>query len=89
MRPDNGGDLHIYPDYPLKDSFIHYVRKYASGYRPAFFSETGMSSIFNVIEETKHYEQYGCREDLEDYLLIKSQADKLEQDWYRLGLALS
>jgi len=82
----NLGDLHDYPDYPLRDSFINGVRNYASGYKPAFFSETGMSSIFNVIEEAKHYEQYGYRSDLVDYVLIKNQADKLETDWERLGL---
>ena len=83
---DNCGDLHIYPRYPLSDDFINYVRNYSKDYKPAFFSESGMSSIFNVIEEAKHYEQYGYRADLDDYLWIKSQADKLEKDWQRLGL---
>ncbi|MBR2950718.1 MAG: hypothetical protein IKC46_12810 [Lachnospiraceae bacterium] len=86
MGIDSGGDLHIYPEYPLKDSYISYVRNYAKGYKPAYFSETGMSSIFNVIEEAKHYEQYGYRKDLEDYVLIKNQAQQLELDWERLGL---
>ena len=81
-----GGDLHMYPNYPLSDSFIQAVRTYAKDYRPAFFSETGMSSVFNVAEEAKHYEQYGYRTDLEDYVWIKSQADKLNKDWARLGL---
>ena len=83
---DGGGDLHIYPEYPLNNYYINYVRNYAKGCRPAFFSESGMSSIFNVIEEAKHYEQYGCRNDLEDYVWIKSQAEKLENDWEKLGL---
>ena len=83
---DGGGDLHIYPRYPLDKSFENYVRNYAKGYIPAFFSETGMSGLFNVIEESKHFEQYGYSENLEDYKWIKSQSDKLERDWERLGL---
>ena len=83
---DNCGDLHIYPTYPFTDAYKNYLRNYAKDYLPAFFSESGMSGLLNVIEEAKHYEQHGFREDLEDYKWIKSQADKLECDWQRLNL---
>ncbi len=83
---ENGGDLHFYPAFPFNQSDMDYIRNYCKDYKPAFFSESGMGPLFNVAEEAKHYEQYGYRKDLEDYVWIKDQADRLEMDWQRLGL---
>lgn len=84
---ENLGDMHFYPRFPFCEEDFNYIRNYCKDLKPAFFSESGMGPLFNVIEEAKHYEQYGYRSDLEDYAWIKSQADKLEEDWHRLELS--
>ena len=86
MHIDGAGDFHCYPQYPFEERFYTYMRNYAKDYLPAFISECGMGPSFNVIEEAKHFEQYGCRRDLDDYMWIKDQANRLEADWKRLGL---
>ncbi len=83
---EKSGDMHFYPSFPFNKGDFDYIRSYCRDYRPAFFSESGMGPLFNVTEEAKHYEQYGYRRDLEDYRWIKSQSEKLEEDWQRLGL---
>lgn len=83
---DQVGDMHFYPPFPLHDEWRDYFRNYAKDHKPAFFSETGYGSLFNVLEEAAHFEQYGFRRDLEDYTWIKKQAETLTGDWYRLGL---
>ena len=43
-------------------------------------------SLMNVIGETRHFEQAGARPDLKDFAFLRSQAERLEADWCRLGM---
>ena len=80
------GDYHVYPTFPIKKEAAERIRNYAKDVLPAFISESGMGPLFNVIEETKHFQQYGCRPDLEDYSWLAAQSRSLEADWKRFGL---
>lgn len=80
------GDYHYYPDFPMTEKDVALLRNYAKDYLPAFISESGIGPSFNVIEESKHFQQYGCREDLEDFSWLKAQSDALAEDWKRLGM---
>lgn len=81
------GDYHAYPQFPLSEETAKRLRGYCADALPAFLSESGISSLFNVIEEYKQFRQHGCREDLEDFRFIAGQAEQLEADWKRLGLS--
>ena len=89
---DNGlsvpdiGDYHYYPQFPMREKDINLIRNYAKNDLPAFISESGIGPLFNVIEETKHFQQYGCRKDLEDYSWLAEQSNGLEADWKKFGL---
>lgn len=81
------GDTHVYGDVPFDSKFIKTIRSLGSNTPlPVFLSETGVGSLFNVIDEYKHFVQNGCREDLEDASWLKYQSDRLEQDWKRFNL---
>lgn len=80
------GDYHFYPDYPLGEKDVKVIREYSKDGLPAFISESGIGPLFNVIEESKHFRQYGYREDLEDFSWLTEQSNKLEADWKRFGL---
>jgi hypothetical protein len=54
--------------------------------KPIFLSEYGIGSMMNVIHEARMYEQAGIRSDAEDYVLMKSMADRLSADWTRFGM---
>lgn len=80
------GDYHYYPDYPMTQKDVELFRNYAKDGLPALVSEAGIGPLFNVIEETKHFQQYGCRTDLEDFSWLAAQSEGLEADWKRFGL---
>ncbi len=49
--------------------------------KPVFFSEYGIGSMMNVIHEARMYEQAGIPADAEDYVLVRSMADRFVADW--------
>jgi hypothetical protein len=53
--------------------------------RPVFLSEYGIGSLFNVIRETRCFEQAGVRSDLFDVAYMRYLADKVIADWNRWG----
>lgn len=87
VRLNGVGDYHAYPQFPLSEETADRMRQYCRDALPAFLSESGLSGLFNVIEETKQFRRHGCREDLEDYQFVAGQAEHLEKDWNRLGLS--
>jgi hypothetical protein len=87
VRLNGIGDYHVYPQFPLSEEAAGLIRSYCQDALPAFLSESGLSGLFNVIEETKQFRQHGCREDLEDYRFVAGQAEHMEKDWERLGLS--
>lgn len=80
------GDVHTYPNVPQTAEFSNFIRGLGQGTKPVFLSEYGIGSLMNVINETRHYEQAGAREDLESYAWIRAMSDRFEADWKRLGL---
>ncbi|MBE5731623.1 MAG: hypothetical protein E7353_01185 [Clostridiales bacterium] len=83
----NAGDHHRYSDAPVDYQMREWYKTLGKNAElPIFLSEFGIGSLFNVIEEYKHFIQYGYSEELEDYAWLKRQGDALEKDWERLGL---
>ncbi len=83
----NAGDHHRYADSPLNPQTREVYKTLGKDAKlPIFLSEFGNGSLFNVIEEYKHFVQFGYRQDLEDCAWLKYQSDCLEKDWERLGL---
>ncbi len=83
----NAGDHHRYADSPLDYEMRTWYRELGKDAKlPIFLSEFGNGSLFNVIEEYKHFVQHGYRMDLDDGAWLKLQSDSLEKDWERLGL---
>lgn len=81
------GDHHRYSDAPVDYETRKWYRELGSDAKlPVFLSEFGIGSLFNVIEEYKHFVQHGYRLDLDDSSWLKRQGDALESDWERLGL---
>ena len=54
--------------------------------KPVFQSEYGIGSMMDVIHEARMYEQLGVRPDMEDYVFVKSMADRFTADWKSFGM---
>lgn len=80
------GDNHYYPTVPIEDESVAIMRNMGAKYRPVFLSEAGVGSQFDVIEEYKHFVQYGQRCDLDDSGWLKKQSEDFTKDFYRLGM---
>ena len=80
------GDVHFYPHVPQSLENTHQLRTLGQEGNPVFLSEYGIGSMMDVIHEARMYEQHGARPDLEDYVVVKSMADRLTADWKRLGM---
>ncbi len=81
------GDVHHYPKVPEDELQDHQLRTVGHDQpKPVFQSEYGIGSMMDVIHETRMYEQLGVRPDMEDYVLLKSMADRFTADWKRFGM---
>jgi hypothetical protein len=80
------GDFHFYPTVPQTPQVNQLMRTLGHDSKPIFLSEYGIGSMMNVIHEARMYEQAGIRADAEDYVLMKSMADRLTADWSRWGM---
>lgn len=80
------GDNHYYPTVPYEKEGVQIMRNMGAEYRPVFLSEAGVGSQFDVIEEYKHFVQYGERIDLDDSGWLKKQSEDFTADFYRLGM---
>ncbi len=80
------GDFHLYPQVPQTSKVNHFIRTLGEDSKPVFLSEYGIGSMMDVIHEVRMYEQAGVREDAEDYVLMRSMADHLADDWKRFGM---
>ncbi len=81
------GDFHLYPAVPQSLEANELMRTLGHDDKPIFLSEYGIGSMMNVIHEARMYEQAGVRADAEDYVLMKSMADRLSADWSRWGMS--
>jgi hypothetical protein len=79
------GDAHIYPPVPQTKEVNDFFRKLGSDTKPVFVSEYGIGSLFNAIRELRLFEQIGARLDIPDVNLIRSMAERYEEDWKRWG----
>ncbi|MBV9306881.1 MAG: hypothetical protein JOZ45_12115, partial [Acidobacteriaceae bacterium] len=80
------GDFHMYPTVPQTPETNNLMRTMGQDSKPIFLSEYGTGSMMDVIHEAKMFEQAGIREDAEDYVLMRSMADRLIADWSRFGM---
>ncbi len=80
------GDFHLYPTVPQMAEVDHLIRTLGEGSKPVFLSEYGVGSMMNVIQEVRSYEQFGIPADAEDYVLMRSMADRFVADWTRFGM---
>ena len=81
------GDNHSYMPVPMRGERPDVYRNMGKHSRPVFKSETGIGPQFDVIDEYRHFKQYGERLDLEDCSWLEYQSKALERDFDRLGLA--
>ena len=80
-------DNHHYARVPMSDDDMNFFRTFGKDSPlPYFLSEFGIGPQFHVIEEWKHFMQYGERADLEDASWLHAQSDAFTRDFYRLGL---
>jgi hypothetical protein len=82
---EGAGDAHIYPPVPQTKEINDFFRKLGSDTKPVFVSEYGIGSLFNAIRELRLFEQAGARLDIPDASLIRSMAERYEEDWRRWG----
>jgi len=80
------GDVHFYPQVPQTLDITRQLRTLGQDGKPVFLSEYGIGSMMDVIHEARMFEQLGARPDMEDYVVVKSMADRLTADWARLGM---
>lgn len=81
------GDVHFYPEVPQSPETDHAMRTLGEeDSKPVFLSEYGIGSMMNIIHNARRYEQAGAYAATEDYLLMRSMADRLVSDWNRWGL---
>ena len=81
------GDVHYYPVAPISDDAANKIRTLGHNTKyPVFFSEFGVGAQFNVIEEYRHFVQYGERPDLEDGEWVELQSNQFISDFNRLNL---
>ena len=80
-------DNHHYARVPINENDVNFFRTFGKDSpKPYFLSEFGVGASFHVIEEWKHFMQYGERHDLEDSAWLKAQSDSFTKDFYRFGL---
>jgi hypothetical protein len=82
----DSGDAHYYPGVPQTPQVDQEMRTLGQDSKPVFLSEYGIGSLMNAIHETRMYEQAGARPDTEDYVLMRSMAERLIADWNRWGM---
>jgi hypothetical protein len=80
------GDIHFYADEPESPEIRDLLRTSDRDAKPFFVSEAGLPSMFNCIHELRQYEQARIPADAEDYQLVKSMCDKLNDDWEKWGM---
>jgi hypothetical protein len=80
------GDFHLYPKVPQTPEVNHMMRTLGQNSKPVFLSEYGIGSMMNVIHEARMYQQAGIREDAEDFVLVRSMADRFAADWSRFAM---
>ncbi len=80
------GDFHFYPTVPQTLEVNEMMRTMGHDSKPIFLSEYGIGSMMDVMHEARMYEQAGIRADAEDYLLMRSMADRFVADWERFGM---
>ena len=78
---DRAGDAHAYPLAPLPRATHAFLRTVGRDTKPVFLSETGMGSLFNVVDEARGFRQAGARADVPDLAYIESMRSRLEADW--------
>lgn len=79
------GDVHLYPWVPHTEETYNHFLALGTGMRPVFLSEYGIGTQFNVIHETRMFEQYGASLELSDYRWVKKQSDDLKADFGKYG----
>lgn len=82
----DAGDAHFYPEVPQSPETDRAMRTLGQDGKPVFLSEYGIGSMMGVIHNARKYEQAGTHADTEDYLLMRSMADRLTADWNRWGM---
>jgi len=80
------GDFHLYPQVPQTPEVNEMMRTLGHDSKPIFLSEYGIGSMMDVIHEANMFEQAGVRPDAEDYVLMRSMADRFIADWERFGM---
>ena len=80
------GDFHFYPLVPQTPEVNEMMRTLGHDSKPIFLSEYGIGSMMDVMHEARMYEQAGIRADAEDYVLMRSMADRFVADWERFGM---
>jgi hypothetical protein len=80
------GDFHYYPPAPQPPESVRMMRTLGHNSKPVFLSECGVGSMMDVIHEARMYEEAGIRKDAEDYVFIRSMADRFIADWSRYGM---
>jgi hypothetical protein len=83
---EDSGDAHYYPGVPQTPEVDREMRTLGQDSKPVFLSEYGIGSLIDAIHEARMYEQVGARPDTEDYLLMRSMAERLVADWNRWGM---
>ena len=83
---NNAGDYHMYPNVPMMPSYVDRIRRLGYSVNPVFYSETGIGSLFNVMEEARMFAQHGEDEKLEDYAWLREQSESFVRDFNRFGL---
>src|SRR5579862_2201765 len=80
------GDFHLYPKVPQTAEIDRFIRKLGESSKPVFLSEYGIGSMMNVIHEARMYEQVGIPDEAEDYIFVRSMAERFSADWTRFGM---
>ena len=80
------GDFHLYPKVPQTPEINHMMRNLGQNSKPVFLSEYGIGSMMNVVHELRGYQQAGIPEDAEDFVLMRSMADRFTADWSRFAM---
>lgn len=80
---DKAGDAHVYTAGPIPREARAAIRALGRDTKPVFLSETGMGSLFNVVDEARRYYQCGAKNDLPDLAYIEGMRARLAGDWRR------
>jgi hypothetical protein len=90
--PDRGGyvggmgDAHVYPRVPHPPHTLRFLRTLGADTKPVFLSEYGIGSLLDVVRGLRKFEEAGAAPDLDDAVLFRSMAERLEADWQRFGM---